>query len=532
MNRRLVAILITIVVLPVAILAAVGVRLAQEERERLARRYDGLLDQRLADAAVSLDRIATGWERDLEALLAGVELDADSLRAVSRTHRFVVQVYRLDRDGALVHPPQVGRTATERAALARTDTLWAAGGLGSVMDPEAPAAGGWRTWFWGEGMQFLYRLHRDQSTLAAELSRSALLADLLAALPATAEEDGGETRMVLTDVRGRALYVWGGYVPAEGETPRVRRALAPPFDGWSLAAYGAVPAAALPQSAVLSVGAGVAAVALALTGLALFLYRESTRERREALLKVGFVGQVSHELKTPLTNIRLYAELLETRLAGADQGTRGHLAVIVAETQRLSRLIKNVLSFSRRDTGSRLRPAEGIVDDTVGAVITAFAPALEDAGLSAELSAGAPTPVLFDADAVEQIVSNLLSNVEKYAAGGGVLAVVTRQRDGWTAVEVSDRGPGVPREARERVFQPFFRLADRPTDGTAGTGIGLAIARDLARSHGGDLTVEDAEPGRRPPGARFVLRIPTPAAPTATSPSPADPTEPAQGGEG
>ena len=122
-----------------------------------------------------------------------------------------------------------------------------------------------------------------------------------------------------------------------------------------------------------------------------------------------------------------------------------------------------------------------------------------------ELDGQAKARVELDADALEQIVGNLLGNVEKYAADGGRVRVATVQQGETTTITVSDRGPGVPEGRREAVFEPFRRLSDKLTDGVAGTGIGLAIARDLARMHGGDVRCVPASRG-----ACFQVELHTP----------------------
>ncbi len=111
--------------------------------------------------------------------------------------------------------------------------------------------------------------------------------------------------------------------------------------------------------------------------------------------------------------------------------------------------------------------------------------------------------MLCDPDALAQIVANLVSNVEKYAASGKWLGIASRMNEHALVIRVSDRGPGIPVAARERIFQPFERIADAVNDGITGTGLGLAIARDLAKLMGGSLELVQADQG-----AVFELRIP------------------------
>jgi signal transduction histidine kinase len=224
-------------------------------------------------------------------------------------------------------------------------------------------------------------------------------------------------------------------------------------------------------------------------------YRESGRALRDAAQRVNFVNQVSHELKTPLTNVRLYAELLEEQLPEEDAVARRRLEVLLGECRRLSRLIANVLTFAREGRRGAAPASDPVsVDDVVRDLVEQFAPAFQARGVRVDLAAGAPRPVGVDADALAQIVGNLFGNVEKYAPCAP-LAVRTHQEPGRVHVAVHDGGPGIPVAARERVFEPFVRLGGEGLEAVPGTGIGLGIARDLARAHGGDLRIVPAERG-------------------------------------
>ena len=118
---------------------------------------------------------------------------------------------------------------------------------------------------------------------------------------------------------------------------------------------------------------------------------------------------------------------------------------------------------------------------------------------------GATNEVLVDPDALEQILSNVFSNVEKYGASGERLDIESRQVNDRTIIKIHDFGPGIPAKEKEKVFQPFYRSSSRLTDGVAGAGIGLSIARELAQLHGGDLTLMD-----KSRGACFQIEIDTP----------------------
>jgi two-component system phosphate regulon sensor histidine kinase PhoR len=219
------------------------------------------------------------------------------------------------------------------------------------------------------------------------------------------------------------------------------------------------------------------------------------------------VANVSHEFKTPLTTIRLYAELLEQgRVRDASQREE-FLRTIGAETQRLSRLVNNVLDFSRLEQGRR-EYARTPLDLTawLNGLLDTHAPRLAEAGLALhrQLPNG-PMPLTTDGDAVAQITLNLMENACKYAASGGEVTVTLEPRPGGgAALGVLDRGPGVPPEHQHRIFDKFHRVDTALTAGQGGTGLGLAIARELARGLGGDLR-HAARPGG---GAAFILELP------------------------
>lgn len=401
-------------------------------------------------------------------------------------------------------------------------------GLESPAGSPQPADWGWYGWYWGRTLHLLYWERTAGGFHGAELNAARFLADTIAELP---ESNPATPQPLLpgcvrlTDAVSGVLYQWGGASdPAPGERPTAEMALSPPLDSWRLAIFVA-PAAAEAwgggRRVLVTFGAAWGAVALALAGLAVVFYREQNRALREAAQRVSFVNQVSHELKTPLTNIRMYAEMLEDGMDSEnveDEKARRHVGVIVSESRRLSRLIANILTFSRGQRGRlALHPAAGVVDDVVREVIEHHRASMESRGIAIEFDPDAPAVVRLDADALAQILGNLLSNVEKYAAAGGFVRVATRQEtkqdegrkiknEDYTILTVTDNGPGIPRRMRERIFRPFVRLSDRVTDGVTGSGIGLTIARELARLHGGDLTVVASEAG-----AVFEMRLATPA---------------------
>jgi signal transduction histidine kinase len=198
----------------------------------------------------------------------------------------------------------------------------------------------------------------------------------------------------------------------------------------------------------------------------------------------NFVAAVSHELKTPLTAIRMYGEMLRDGVVPSESKRGEYYATITDEAERLSRLINNVLEFSKLEKGhGELALVVGDVADVVREAAGRLAPHAERAGFALRVEAedGMP-PVRFDRDALLQVLFNLVDNAIKYAASAArreIVLAVTRSGDD-VAVSVRDFGPGVPRGELRRVFEPFHRGGHELTRRAKGTGIGLALVRELA----------------------------------------------------
>lgn len=506
MRPHLALILAILVLSPLGALAWLGIRMTEGEAQAVQTRFDGVIGARLDETATAVDRVVDGLEADLLAATEELPLDAGLLRRRLRGERRLGHLLLFDGEGRLTFPPPDGPlSGDERAFLERTRGLWENRDFARPPTGDSAADGGlvagWSIWYWAGGLNLMYRRPLpDGRTVAVEVDRPRLLSAVIGALPSTEGQVGeGTERLTLLDSSGRVVYQWGAWEPPPGLLPRLERPLPAPLEAWRLAWSGPSP----PAPSMAGLYAGLAGVALALLGLALWFYRASTAELRRAARRVSFVNQVSHELKTPLTNIRMYAELLDDALWDAEDRTRRHLGVIVDESQRLSRLIGNILTFARHQRERlSLRPVPHVLDDIVDGVIEQFEPAFAAKGIAVETDLDAPDEVELDADAVGQILANLLGNVEKYAADGGRVTVITRQDADGVSLTVADAGPGIDRAHHRRIFEPFYRISDKLSDGVSGTGIGLGISRTLARLHGGDLVLEPSKIG-----ARFTARF-------------------------
>lgn len=252
----------------------------------------------------------------------------------------------------------------------------------------------------------------------------------------------------------------------------------------------------------------VSFVAVVGTGVVLvlvFLRREANLSE----LQADFVAKVSHELRTPLTAIRLLAETAQ-RTREDVSAQEECLAVLVTESERLSRLIERLLDWGRMEAGRKLyeRKSE-TVDDVVTEAVNAFAPhhigAPEAIDLQVEIAPELP-PILVDKAAFADALVNLLSNARKY---GGTPPLVRLKAsatiDGDVRFDIEDNGEGIPLGERRRIFEKFYRIDDRLSRNREGSGLGLAIVMHIARAHGARVVVDNAGFGK---GARFSIIVP------------------------
>jgi signal transduction histidine kinase len=218
-----------------------------------------------------------------------------------------------------------------------------------------------------------------------------------------------------------------------------------------------------------------------------------------------FVGDAAHELRTPVAGIRAIAEAVLHQPAGADPAERERMLVLLArEAQRAGRLVDDLLDLARIDAGLTLRREPVDLRELTRTQLDRVRMLHPDIDFHLD---GTPTPVTADPERVGQVLVNVLSNACHAMPAGGTVTVDVGASAGTAQVTVADTGPGVPPEQREHIFDRLTRLDTARARRTEGAGLGLAIARGIARAHGGDLRCTDPQPGH--PGAVFVLHLPT-----------------------
>jgi PAS domain S-box-containing protein len=237
-------------------------------------------------------------------------------------------------------------------------------------------------------------------------------------------------------------------------------------------------------------------------------YEEELLEARRAAeqssaSKSRFLSMMSHDLRTPLTAIAGYAELLGDGVAEKEQTE--YAAAIREAARQVSRLVDDVLSFAQLESGRvTVRPAPLSIEEAIHRAALLVRPKMLEAGIAFEKNACEEVWARADGDRLQQILLNLLSNAIKFTPPGGRVEVSCERHDERVHVVVADTGVGIPEDQLEHVFEPFVQLEHPAEVRAQGVGLGLAISRDLARAMEGDLTAKRSAHG----GAAFTIDLP------------------------
>lgn len=565
MPRRLLFALLLLVAAPLVLLGWVSATSMRQQRELAERQLGNLLTSRLVEIDRSLGDLFDGYARQLSGELNKPGNLTDSLRELKLDNPLVRQGMVVSPNGVLAYPPKPvaddpdgialyaalaglidsrpptfdageapvvaakGAAPLSKSKLSATDSsskpskyssrsasvgkAQAKQSLKTLPQQVRRGSSQWQVWYMDEGSQLILWVNRDDGSAAGILlERVRWVADMTATLPDTAMAGDLPDRnsatpgfTALLDEARQIVYRWGD----EGSpltAPLATIPLSAPLNSWRLEYHA--DSSLVPREQPVALFASLTGIGVLLIALGAFVLTSVGRQMRAARNRVSFAGQVSHELRTPLTNIRLYAELAENDLRQIEKGEpreklASRLSVIDAESRRLGRLVSGVLEMIRDDRkqrGPRITPIQP--DQIIDQTLQQFEPSFANVGIEIHRDAQAAETVGLDADILEMVLVNLLSNVEKYAGSGGRVDIQSRLVDDELLVTVQDDGPGIPRRKQAAVFRAFSRLDDS-INAPSGTGIGLTIARSAARRHGGDLKLVPCDRG-----ARFELRIP------------------------
>ncbi len=245
---------------------------------------------------------------------------------------------------------------------------------------------------------------------------------------------------------------------------------------------------------------------VALFGGAFTMLRWLKRASDLSQLQLDFLSKVSHEFKTPLTSIRIFAETLSGERPLTEDQRLHCLQMLQKETDRLDTMIGRLLEFGRMEAGRMTydRQPEP-VESVVRSALQAFEPIRVRDEVDLETSIPADLPkVLADRTMLSQAVLNLLQNAAKYGGADRRVRLDCSAKNGRVRLSVSDTGPGIPRRERRWIFERFYRIDDRLSRRQEGSGLGLAIVRHVAQAHGGRVTVRDRDGG----GSEFSILLP------------------------
>lgn len=555
MKRSLILLYWLLLLVPTLWVGALTLDLLQHEEERVALAEHQAARGRVGSLADNLAAAVQDVEDGLILALTdlGPRPDISTLVQLERTHPLVRNVFLVDPSGAVRLPDNdtpltreeqgfldryqallSGRTAWDRSPqedqfaveanrfreAAQVDRkinaranlkLLAQYGQAADIQMEAVAGGGiqasdWIPWFWEDGLYLLGWVRTADGTVyGAEMETASLLASLIPYL--RPPEIPGES-LALLDGSGHVFHQAGAFEVDPDAEVYATAPVGTFLPHWRVNLYRNGAATWGKRTAVLSSLLVALLVVAVLCGGSLLLW-QAHRNLRDAREKTSFVANVSHELKTPLTTIRMYADLLSEDRVRDEGRRRDYLRVITDESRRLTRLVNNVLDFGRLEQHRKQYHREVV---EVGAVVrdTLETQRMRLEQEDFELVMHLPdqeVPAVTDRDALEQSLLNLVDNAVKYAEDGRRIEINLQGEADAVRVTVRDFGPGIPRAQRELIFRKFHRIDSSLTSRTQGSGLGLTIARQLMRDLGGDLTCRPADGG----GTRFDITLPVPA---------------------
>lgn len=486
------------IVVPAAIVAGLGyvsLRHWQASAELLFREQARDMAVMAADKIEMTLREAEDALLDrLQAALVGADALPVALAHFTASHPLVHRLYVFDRNGELLYPP--ARHEGDAAIFARllaevSQGFWERGGRRELTGGDQIA------------LAAVLRGRDERPVLATLTWNIDVLCEAILARTFRALE--APTILAVLDERDRPLY---SKEPLGGAD----RVLVVPFRErlatWRLAVYqapGLSPRQAVRRQVMVFTTAFGVLLAVIVVGI-VATWRLMRREAEMAQLKSDFVANVSHDLKTPLSVIRMFGETLEMGRVTEPSQRQEYYRVIARESERLSRLIENVLDFARIEGGRRTyaivpTAVEPLIRDT----LNAFEHPLASEGFKVEVLVPLDLPeVPLDGEAIAQALANLVDNAIKYSGEHKTVTVEARLVGDELALSVADAGVGIPREEQGKIFEKFYRVGRSETQGRRGSGVGLTLVRHIAEAHGGRVTL-DSTPGA---GSRFTLWLP------------------------
>jgi signal transduction histidine kinase len=254
-----------------------------------------------------------------------------------------------------------------------------------------------------------------------------------------------------------------------------------------------------------SAGAALLVLVFLLCGIALTI-RATDREARLAQAKSNFVSNVSHELKTPLSLLSLFSEILALGRVNSEEKKTEYYRILHHESLRLNKIIDNILDFSKIEAGRKKYDfADGDMAEVIAKVLSNYRYQIVNSGFDVQTNIQPDLPpVSIDRDAMAQAISNLVDNAIKYSRDVKQLSITTEQRGSDLSIEIADHGIGIPRAEQARVFEKFYRVGNGLVHDVKGSGLGLSLVKHIIEAHQGTISVE-SDLGK---GSRFTILLP------------------------
>jgi signal transduction histidine kinase len=503
-KRRLLLTFILIIFMPITVMTVMAVSSYKGTKQQIITEHQEEAAAVLLSNARLLQNRLNQIEAELNETLLDPSLPHRELRNEMNRKRLVRQAFIIDSSNTFLYPLKEGEISErENNFIIEAESMELASSLRSRSShsEDKSIESHWYTWFMGDGINFISYRIEDNTIKGFLIERYALISQLINVLPVSQGKDES-FKIQLTDARGDILYQWGDYTIDDSIEPLQEYSLKEPLASWRLFYFYNTEIKSENDLSAFSMIPVTALFTILILILAIYFYRENTREMKIARNQVSFVNQVSHELKTPLTNIRLYSELLQNLLTEPKE--QAYLDVIVQEGSRLGRMINNVLTFSRGERGELKKNIEKIdVNNLIIEVLNKFIPLLKEHSILYEFEKIELPLIETDRDMVEQILVNIIGNSIKYGSAGKYLGIKTEVDEKNCIIFISDKGPGIADSEKSNIFQPFYRIDNSLSQNSSGSGIGLSIARTLAVESGSILKLEKSTTG-----ACFSLTIP------------------------
>jgi len=363
---------------------------------------------------------------------------------------------------------------------------------------------GWIPWFSENRLHILGWVQKIEKrpVYGIELELMTLLSRLIVDFPKISEPG---TALVLMDGNGNFMHQFGTMVVDPEAKPVEVITISSLLPHWRIGVFIDDKGFASTKGFLYISTILLAIFIAAIISGGILLTRLTLSNMKDARQKTSFVSSVSHELKTPLTSIRMYAELLLSKRVKDKDKIQTYLSTIVNESGRLTRLINNVLDFGKLEQGSKRYQLENIeIDRFLEQIIKTHSIRIKNQDLEIKtLIEEGDYKAEIDRDAIEQVVLNLLDNALKYAGQGKFIEFVLKKEDAFIVLKICDDGPGIPREHQHRIFDKFHRIDNSLTSQQPGSGLGLSIAQQIMKDLGGDLLFEPMSPN----GTCFIIRI-------------------------